>query len=91
MDDYMKAKLAGMQNELRDLFEVVDQSTEDYEEQFYRSLLSAVDNILTVGYVRNRDGQISSDYALEKLKMSKFYIDWAVNNCERSIGDENHD
>lgn len=91
MDDYMKAKLTGMQNNLRDLFEVVNQSTDDYEEQFYRSLLSAVDNILTVGYVRNRDGQINSEYALEKLNMSKFYIDWAVKNCENCIGDEDHE
>lgn len=90
MDDYVKAKLEGMQNDLRDLFEVLDQS-KDKEEEFYRSLASAVQNILTVGYVRNRDGEINSGYALEKLKMSKYYIDWAVKNCEKCIGDKKHE
>lgn len=91
MDDYMKEKLKGMQNDLKDLFEVVDQSTDVNEEQFYRSLLNSVYNILTVGYVRNRDGQINSGYALEKLKMSKSYIDWTVKNCAKYTGDKKHE
>lgn len=87
MDYYLKDNLDGMQNYLKDLFEVSNQSKD-----FYRSLVSAVtQNILTVGYVRNIAGEINSGYALEKLKMSKYYIDWVVKNCEKCIGDEYHE
>lgn len=76
MDGYMKDKMVHLTNDLKCLFNELDQENED--KQIYRALLNSIEYMLTVGYVKNRDKSIYPGYALEKLRAAKFNLDWAI-------------
>lgn len=81
MDEYMKVKLSTLKARIDNLAELMDEETETLGT--YNTLLTAIDYIATIGYVRNRDGEIAPGYAVEKLSQAKVYLTWAIEDFKR--------
>lgn len=81
MDDYMKIKLGALKANIEYLAELMDEEPETLGT--YNTLLTAIDYIATIGYVRKRDGEIAPGYAVEKLSQAKVYLTWAIEDFKR--------
>lgn len=83
MDGYMEDKMVHLINNLKCLFNELEQENED--ERIYRALLNSIEYMLTVGYVKNRDKNIHPGYALEKLRRAKHNLDWAIEEFKSRV------
>lgn len=83
MDEYTKDKMVHLTNDLKCLFNELEQNNED--EKIYRALLNSIEYMLTVGYVKNRDKNIHPGYALEKLRRAKYNLDWAIEEFKSQV------
>ena len=83
MDGYMKDKMVHLTNDLKCLFNELEQENGDKE--IYKALLNSIEYMLTVGYVKNRDKNIHPGYALEKLRRAKYNLDWVIEEFKRQV------